>query len=132
MPALLDATRDHTDGSDTLVIDLINVSLQAMDGDRLLFPFLVLEAKSGKATDDWYSIKLQSCFPIRSALEIQRQLRLTNGSRSRWIEGPLVWFIMSRGEDWRVSFAFVEEDDPHNPNDAMAIYVSAFQSRSDQ
>jgi hypothetical protein len=44
------------------------------DGDRLLFPFLFLEAKFGKLLDGWDSIKLQTYFPIRTALEVQRGL----------------------------------------------------------
>ncbi|KAL2839513.1 hypothetical protein BJY01DRAFT_250467 [Aspergillus pseudoustus] len=76
-------------------------------GEPLLYPFLVVEAKGCKASDDWDSICLQTAFPIYTYLNTQQRLRdatarLGGGS----ISAPLVWFIMSRGEDWRVYLAY--------------------------
>lgn len=74
-------------------------------GDELLYPFLVLEAKSSTADCDWYSIQLQTAFPIRTFLQTQH--RLKNAARSQ--QSPLVWFLANRGEDWRVSIAHVND-----------------------
>lgn len=85
-----------------LVRDLLKRSPLSEDGDPLLFPFLVLEAKSGKSDNDWRSIKLQTSFPIRAFLEYQRNLQVATGQRSKWKAGPLVWFFMNKGEDWHL------------------------------
>ncbi len=80
-----------------------------MSGDRQLFPFLVLEAKSGSSGDSWQSIRLQTAFSIRTFLETQRRLRLATGSRSKWRSGPFVWFLSNKGEDWRLSAAYTTQ-----------------------
>lgn len=78
-------------------------------GDRQLFPFLILEAKSGTSTDDWHSIQMQTAFSIRTLLETQNKLRFAAGAESKWRSGPLVWFLLNKGEDWRLSAAYVED-----------------------
>ncbi|RYP66853.1 hypothetical protein DL771_007575 [Monosporascus sp. 5C6A] len=78
-------------------------------GDELLYPFLVLEAKSSTSDCDWYSIQLQTAFPIRTFLQTQHRLRTAAGSQTQSQSAPLVWFFANRGEDWRVSVAFMAE-----------------------
>jgi hypothetical protein len=78
-------------------------------GDPLVFPFLILEAKSGTAMDDWHSIQMQTSLPIRAFLEAQNALRRATERRSRWKTGPLVWFFANRGEDWPLSAAFMQD-----------------------
>jgi hypothetical protein len=80
--------------------------LNSGSGESLLFPFLVVEAKKGSSEDDWHSINLQTAFPIYTFLNVQRSIKLANGTNSRWSSGPLVWFFSSRGEDWTVSVAY--------------------------
>lgn len=82
-------------------------------GDELLYPFLVLEAKSGTSDSDWYSIQLQTAFPIRTFLETQRRLHKATmpHSNSHTSSTHLVWFLANRGEDWRLSVAYVAEPD---------------------
>lgn len=77
-----------------------------VQGKALLFPFLVIEAKAGNAPDDWSSICLQTAFPIYTYLNTQESLRSAASQRSKWAAGPLVWFFMSRGDDWRLSLAY--------------------------
>jgi hypothetical protein len=89
-----------------LVRDLLKRPPLSEDGCPLLFPFLVVEAKSGKSGDDWHSIKLQTAFPIYTFLENQRSLRLAMGQRSSWHAGPLVWFFMNKWEDWHLCIAY--------------------------
>lgn len=81
-------------------------------GDQLLFPFLVLEAKSGTSDSDWYSIQMQTAFPIKAFLDTQDRLRRATGRRSKWHSGPLVWFFTNKGEDWRLSAAYMEQGSP--------------------
>ncbi|KAK6542678.1 hypothetical protein TWF694_006622 [Orbilia ellipsospora] len=75
-------------------------------GESLLFPFMVIEAKSGSALDDWASVRLQTAFPIYTYLNVQQSLKSANGQKSMWKSGPLVWFFMSKGDDWRLSLAY--------------------------
>ncbi|KAJ0417817.1 hypothetical protein BJY00DRAFT_315608 [Aspergillus carlsbadensis] len=89
------------------VQDLLARQPHSSDGKPLLFPFLVVEAKGSKASDDWHSICLQTAFPIYTFLNVQQGLRAKAGQHSsRRPSAPLVWFIMSRGEDWRVYLAY--------------------------
>ena len=95
-----------------LVRDIINPTPLSPDGHPLLFPFLVVEAKSSTSTDDWYSIKLQTAFPIYTFLETQQSLQLATGQKSKWKSEPLVWFFMSKGEDWGLCAAFRKDRAP--------------------
>ncbi|KAI0553686.1 hypothetical protein F4679DRAFT_530152 [Xylaria curta] len=81
----------------------------ATEGEAMLFPFLVVEAKAGNASDDWSSIRLQTAFPIYTYLNAQQSIKKATARKSRWATGPLVWFFMSRGEDWRLSLAYQEQ-----------------------
>ncbi|KAF5857423.1 hypothetical protein ETB97_005770 [Aspergillus alliaceus] len=64
---------------------------------EMLFPFLVLEAKSEVGGPGFQSVETQTAFPIRTFLNIQRSL-----SRSTNTGGPLVWFLAYQGEEWKV------------------------------
>lgn len=77
-------------------------------GDHLLFPFFILEAKSGSSSHDWHSIQMQTAFSIRTLLETQNRLRTVTGRQSKWRSGPLVWFFANKGEDWRVYAAYMQ------------------------
>ncbi|KAM0322888.1 hypothetical protein ACHAQA_009230 [Verticillium albo-atrum] len=118
---LFDTVRQQDLSSDTTdqIQDVLGYSPadqpMSQHGDRLLFPFLVLEAKSGSSSDDWHSIQMQTAFVVRTLLETQNRLRTAAGSESTWKSGPLVWFLMNKGEDWRVSAAYVEVG-PKRPN----------------
>jgi len=88
-----------------------------ISGEALLFPFLVVEAKAGNAPDDWSSIRLQTAFPIYTYLNTQQSLRSATAQKSKWKSGPLVWFFMSRGEDWRLCLAYqVPQASNHQPS----------------
>jgi hypothetical protein len=95
-------------------------------GDKLLFPFLVVEAKSGTSDSDWYSIQMQTAFPIKAFLDTQDRLRRATGRRSKWHAGPLVWFFANKGEDWRLSAAYMEEGHPTAGTIGTVDYVSIF------
>ena len=75
------------------------------DGEPIIFPFLVLEAKSEKSADSFSDIEIQTAFAIRELLIIQDDLRqAAEGSQ----DYPLVWFISYKGEQWRVHAANIE------------------------
>lgn len=77
-------------------------------GDRLLFPFLVLEAKSASSSCSWHRIQLQTAFSIRTFLHTQNLLRAATGRHLKRHLDPLVWFLANRGEDWRLYAAYME------------------------
>ncbi|KAF4995714.1 hypothetical protein FDECE_12707 [Fusarium decemcellulare] len=81
-------------------------------GDALLFPFLLLEAKSGMTGTDWYSIQLQTAFPIHKFLETQHRLLSATRTMSDREFEPVVWFLSNKGEDWRLSLAFTQRVPP--------------------
>lgn len=94
-----------------LVHELLGESPLSEEGDPIVFPFLVLEAKSAKSADsDWNSVQLQSAFPVRTLLCTQMLLKNMAEPHSKRKVGPLVWLLMNRGEDWRVSVATVYHD----------------------
>ena len=99
------------DEQDMLVHELLGESPLSEEGDPIVFPFLVLEAKSAKSADsDWNSVQLQSAFPVRTLLCTQMLLKNMAEPHSKRKVGPLVWLLMNRGEDWRVSVATVYHD----------------------
>ncbi len=100
----------RADGGPVLVDETIRITPFKQVGEPLLFPFLILEAKSAKG-DDFDSIQKQTAFPIRTLLKIQADLRNECEQRISWQGGPLVWFLYNRGEDWRVAACFVENTD---------------------
>ncbi|KAK0743081.1 hypothetical protein B0T18DRAFT_330457 [Schizothecium vesticola] len=83
-------------------------------GDHQLFPFLVLEAKTG-SSDEWHAINMQTAFSIRTFLETQRQLYSAASARSEWKSRPLVWYFSNKGENWRLCAAYTE-DAPAEPD----------------
>ncbi|KAF4421576.1 hypothetical protein FACUT_10952 [Fusarium acutatum] len=77
-----------------------------LDGDPLVFPFLVIEAKSEKSSDGFTNNQVQTAFAIRELLSIQHELSQATNEGREWDGGPLVWFLSYRGEEWRVSAAY--------------------------
>lgn len=71
-------------------------------GEPLLFPFLILEAKSEKGADSWSSIERQPSLPIRTLLKMQEDLRKQSASTGYSNSEPLVWFLSYKGEEWRI------------------------------
>jgi hypothetical protein len=82
-----------------------------LDGKPIVFPFLVLEAKSEKGKYSFSDIEAQTAFTIRTLLTLQEDLRVAAGEDSEWETGPLVWFLAYKGEQWRVAAAHIEYKD---------------------
>lgn len=102
----------------TTVGDLIRSSPFKSESDPLLFPFLVLEAKSESSSDGFDDIQTQTAFPIWALLKLQEDLQLQVGAESH--SDPLVWFFASRGDVWRVYGCHVIR----GANNEPARYVS--------
>ena len=113
----------------TQVQELLDQPIQ-QSGDPQLFPFLVLEAKSGTSSSDWHSIQMQTAFTIRTFLATQNSLHAATGLNSRWDSGPLVWFFSNRGEDWKLCAAYVEKGQKRSDTVGTTDYVSVSPSRS--
>lgn len=77
-------------------------------GRPLLFPFLVLEAKSEKGRDYFGAIRTQTAFSVRTLLKMQADLQLATMGQSSCLGGPLVWFLANKGAVWRVSAGYVD------------------------
>ena len=75
--------------------------------DPLLFPFLILEAKSAKG-NSWDEIQTQTAISLRTLLQLQQKLEDFAEPDISWESGPLVWFLSNKGEEWRVAASFVE------------------------
>lgn len=78
------------------------------DGEPVVFPFLIVEAKSEKGRDSFSDIEVQTAFAIRTLLKIQQDLHEAAGEESESEASPLVWFFSYKGDQWRVSAAFVK------------------------
>jgi hypothetical protein len=100
---------DSVPGISTTIGEAVSVSPFKGVTDPLLFPFLILEAKSENSRDGFYSIQTQTAFPIMALLKLQENLqsKIPNGELGT---DPLVWFFGHRGEDWRVYGCYVNKD----------------------
>jgi hypothetical protein len=76
-------------------------------GKRLLFPFLIMEAKSGKGKSNFDEIEIQTAHPIMNLLMLQHELQHNELNRMAVPGGPLAWFLANVGETWRVYGCYV-------------------------
>jgi hypothetical protein len=58
------------------------------DGEPIVFPFLVLEAKSEKSTNNFSDIETQTAFTIHLLLTLQEDLRKATGEDGEWRLAP--------------------------------------------
>lgn len=75
------------------------------DGN-VLYPFLIIEAKTEKGGSGFASIETQTAFPMRTCLKLQQELCRASGVKL----DPLVWCLACQGDEWRVSVAVIEQD----------------------
>jgi hypothetical protein len=76
-------------------------------GRKLLFPFLVMEAKSNRGGSDFDEIEIQTGLPIRNLLILQHQLQQAECNKMKVPGGPLAWFLANVGPTWRVYGCYV-------------------------
>jgi hypothetical protein len=105
---LLDSPYQRTTDSQVKQLrDLLEVSPFKGDRKPLLFPFLLLEAKSATVGDS-AGVEMQSAFTIHRLLKVQDELRAATRVDSMWATGPLVWFFGWHGQDWYVKGSFID------------------------
>lgn len=75
----------------------------------MIFPFLIVEAKSHKAQESFSDIQTQTALPIRALLDLQHGLWSHGPSRSPKPE-PLVWILAYRGSDWKIYACYRSKD----------------------
>lgn len=75
----------------------------------LLFPFLILEAKSEKSSDGFEQIQCQTALPIKVLLQLQDGLQRKTIQISS--SGPLLWFLSCRGDTWRVHGCYIRDEE---------------------
>lgn len=73
---------------------------------HIIYPFLVVESKSGGGNADFVSIDTQTAFPLRTCLMLQKNL----GRSSTVGIGPLVWYIAYKADAWRLSACVLQDD----------------------
>ncbi|KAL2808864.1 hypothetical protein BJX63DRAFT_16434 [Aspergillus granulosus] len=114
--ALLDATdkRVSLENGGKSLRDTLEASPFKNDRKPLLFPFLLIEAKSD-AVGDSAGVEMQSAFAIRRLLTIQDELRAATRAESKWLTGPLVWFFGWHGQDWYIKASFVDDATQPSP-----------------
>lgn len=88
--------------------DLVATSPFKYEPDPLLFPFLVVEAKSEHSPNGFDDIRVQTSFPILLLLKLQEKLQEKAANQ---ISGPppLVWFFAYRGDAWRVYTCYIKK-----------------------
>jgi hypothetical protein len=118
---LLSQSMTHTsDETEPITIgDVIRSSPFKAESDPLLFPFLVLEAKSESSRNGFDNIQTQTAFPIWAMLRLQEGPQSHKVGPESSFE-PLVWFLATRGDAWRVYGCSVTKD----ANDGPTAYVS--------
>ncbi len=110
--------RGLPDTNEQKLRDLVRCAPFKWQSSPLLFPFLVLEAKSDSTPASFSDIQTQTSFPIWSLLNLQRDLRLQRPVVSGAPEA-LVWFLGYRGNDWKIYGCYVST----NP-ESECTYVS--------
>jgi hypothetical protein len=105
------AVNSSVDGERPSLGETIRTSPFKEEVEPLLFPFLVLEAKSEKSPNGFGDIQTQTAFPILALLKLQEDLRAKVADIVPEA-GPLVWFFANRGDAWRVYGCYVTTDSP--------------------
>lgn len=80
----------------------------AEEGEPVVFPFLIMEAKSEKSASSFRDIDMQTAFAIRELVLLQEELERATSElgHPEWEAAPLVWYFSYRGEQWRLHGAF--------------------------
>ncbi|OAP55863.1 hypothetical protein AYL99_10015 [Fonsecaea erecta] len=64
--------------------------------EYVVFPFIVIEAKSEESDGGFGAIERQSAFPVRTCLRLQQRIKTETGSQHLC----LVWFFAYKGDMW--------------------------------
>ena len=120
--AILDQIPSSNSQSAMTVRDSIGTSpfKDADAGASLMFPFLILEAKS-ENSDGFEQIQSQTSFPIQALLQLQDNLqrKAINVSTPE----PFLWFLACRGDMWRVYGSYIIYEEPKSIVSILSIFV---------
>lgn len=112
------ARKIQDDAGSKIIRELVECTvLNHKGGGPLLFPFLVMEAKSEKGPS-FSEIDTQTAFPIWKMLKIQEDL-FEKTQKTPTYGGPLLWYIAYKGSEWRVSGCYT------SLRDGKSSYVSS-------
>jgi hypothetical protein len=89
-----------------LVQNFIQATPFLQRGDPLLFPFLILEAKSEEGHGH-RNCGVQTALPIWALLKSQERLSDLSSCPLEELGGPLVWYISYLGDNWRISACYI-------------------------
>jgi len=94
--------------SDQFVTSKLQDQPVADNGEDILFPFMLAEAKKEDG-DEWESVYCQSVMPIYTMLSVQWRLRSANYEMGYDFDfDPVVWFFAYRGQHWELHFAYLD------------------------
>lgn len=103
------ARRLQDDAGLQTIRDMVECTVLNHKSGLLLFPFLVIEAKSD-AGENFRACDAQTAFPIWKMLNIQEELQAKTHLKLTY-GGPLLWYIAYRGNDWRISACYTDDID---------------------
>ncbi len=104
----MEAVRQLQDEAGTKSIrELVESTVLNHKSGTLLFPFLVIEAKSENGASH-ASCTRQTAFPIWKMLKIQEELQAKAHMKLEY-GGPLLWYISYTGQHWCLSGCYTAE-----------------------
>lgn len=109
--------------------DIIKHTPFDYDTDPLLFPFLLLEAKSESSSNGFDDIQIQSAFPIRALLKLQEDLQASSSIPDPGM-APLVWFLACRGDAWKVYGCYAVPGEGDIPTKYVSWFGPVTQSKA--
>jgi hypothetical protein len=94
--------------SDQFVASKLQDQPVANNGEDIVFPFMLAEAKKEDG-DPWISVYYQSVMPIYTMLSVQWRLRSANFEMGYDFDfDPVVWFFAYLGQNWELHFAYLD------------------------
>ena len=112
------------DNRDSSVLgDNIRISPFKEGIEPLLFPFLILEAKSESSSQGFDAIQTQTAFPIWALLKLQEDLQ-AQVVETELRTSPLVWFFANRGDAWRLFGCYLTENETDKTKRYVRIILS--------
>lgn len=102
-----------------------NARCTIYENNEIIFPFLILEAKSETSKDNFHDINNQTGLAIREMLNLQIELFKLAGRSYGENVGPIVWYIATRGDLWKIHVAYVNmvQGKPHYVSDDTSIPI---------
>ncbi|CEJ90160.1 hypothetical protein VHEMI05961 [[Torrubiella] hemipterigena] len=84
-----------------------NARCTIYENNKIIFPFRILEAKSETSKDNFHDINNQTGLAISEMLNLQIELFKLAGRSYGENVGPIVWYIATRGDLWKIHVAYV-------------------------